>query len=382
MINIAYVLTPIDFGGSERVSLNFIKAYDKAKFNIVPVILVRPWEPKPFFAKELDKLGIEYLTIPVAKKPLEDGKDYFRILRCYRILFSILRSKKFDIIHTNGYFADILGVPISKLLRIPHLATCHGFIDNDTSLKLYNRLDIFFLRFSNRVISVADEIKEKLIYYGVFGKNISTLRNAVLLPDYSNDEILNIRELTRKKYDISESEFLIGYTGRLSEEKGLKFLVDSVRQILEIGVPIKVLFVGDGPQRSFLETMAKDLGVENNIFFAGFQKDVTKFFPAFDVFVLPSLTEGTPMALLEAMSFGSPVIATKVGGIPKVITHGENGFLISPSNTSEIASSVTELYNDQNYRTSLSHGAKTLIKDHYNLDLQVKKVEELYCALL
>ena len=161
MINIAYVLTPIEFGGAERVSLNMIKTYDKGTFNIVPILLIRPWESLSFFAKELQRLNIKYLTIPIAKKAIENGKDYFRILRCYYYFFSILTKKNFDLIHTNGYLADIIGIPLAKILKIPHLATCHGFIDNDKNLKLYNRLDINFLKFSNKIISVSGELKKK-----------------------------------------------------------------------------------------------------------------------------------------------------------------------------------------------------------------------------
>ncbi|MCB2141172.1 glycosyltransferase [bacterium] len=382
MINIAYVLTPIEFGGSERVSLNLIKACDRTQFDITPVLLLRPWEPKPFFAGELDKLGIEYLTIPVAIQPLEAGKDRFRILRCYRILFSYLKEKKFDLIHTNGYFADILGVPLAKCLRIPHVATCHGFIDNDQNLKLYNRLDMFFLRFSNRVICVADEIKEKLIQSGISAHKISTLINSVSVPEYSSDERLKIKETTRKNWGISKARFVLGYTGRLSEEKGLRFLFEAVGQLVEKDSELTVFLVGDGSQRNFLEVMAKDLHLQDHVVFAGFQKDVTRFLPAFDVFVLPSLTEGTPMAMLEAMSFGVPVVATKVGGIPKVITHGITGVLISPSNVSEIVSSIISLKKDEEYRDSLSLGARELIEKHYSLDAQVEKVEALYRSLL
>lgn len=382
MINIAYLLTPIDFGGSERVSLNFIKAYDQTQFKITPVMLLRPWEPKPFFARELDKIGIEYLTIPVAIQPLEAGKDRFRILRCYRILFSFLREKKFDLIHTNGYFADILGVPLAKCLRIPHVATCHGFIDNDQNLKFYNRLDMLFLRFSRRVICVADDLKEKLIQSGISAHKISTLINAVSVPKYSSDERLKIRETTRKNWGISKTGFVLGYTGRLSEEKGLRFLFEAIGRLVEKDSELTVLLVGDGPQRTFLEAMAKDLDIQDHVVFAGFQKDVTQFLPAFDAFVLPSLTEGTPMAMLEAMSFGVPVVATKVGGIPKVITHGKTGVMIAPSDVSGIVSAIIALQKDTEYQALLSQGARELIEKHYNLDIQVKKVEALYRELL
>ena len=104
-IGIAYILTPIDFGGAEKVSLNFLKNFNTDKFRIVPILLIRPWEDKVFFIRELEKHRINYLTIPVAIKPSKEGRDYFRIIRCYQRLFLILKQGNFDLVHTNAYRA-------------------------------------------------------------------------------------------------------------------------------------------------------------------------------------------------------------------------------------------------------------------------------------
>ena len=221
-----------------------------------------------------------------------------------------------------------------------------------------------------------------MIRSGIAENKIFTLTNSVLLPKYTKNEFYRNRITIRKEFNIQKNDFVIGYTGRLSEEKGLIFLLNAGKQLIERRIAIKILLIGDGYQRSYLESEAKQLGIGKHVLFAGFQKEVSKFIPSFDVFVLPSLTEGTPMALLEAMSFGLPVIATAVGGVPKVISHGNNGLLISDSSSSEITDSINKLLEDTPLRTRISEGAKTLIKEKYNLKRQIKKVEGLYCGLL
>ena len=377
-IKVAYVLTPIDFGGAEKVSLNFLKSFDRDKFEIVPFLLIRPWEDKVYFTQEIEKHKINYLTIPVAIKPLKEGRDYFRIVRCYQRLFAFLKEGKFDIIHTHGYFADILGVPIAKIFRIPHLTTCHGFIQNDSKLKLYNLLDIFLLKFSNKIISVADDIKDKLISRGLIEDKIVTIPNAVILPDLTGRRINEKRMSIREKYNLKSDEVVIGYIGRLSEEKGLKYLLEAGITLSKQGIPIKIMLIGDGPERETLKALARKGGVTQHVIFTGFQEDAVKLLSALDLFVLPSLTEGTPMALLEAMSYGIPVIASEVGGIPKVITSGENGVLVTPENSTEIAKSILKLYKNNEYWMKLSDGAKNCIKEKYNLTAWVHNIESIY----
>jgi len=380
-IKIAYVLTPIDFGGLEKVSLNFLKNFNLNKFDIVPILLIRPWEDRNFFLQEIQNHKIRYHTIPVAIKPLDKGRDYLRIIRSFFLLFSILRKGDFDILHTNGYFADIIGGIAAKMIQIPHVSTCHGFIENDFKLRLYNLLDIFVLRFADRIISVADSIKDKLIHKGINGDKISIIQNAIIVPTLTDVEINEQRISARKQYDINQDEIFVGYVGRLSKEKGLKYLLEAGIKLRSQGLLIKIIFIGDEPERNTLEASACKNGILQQVIFTGFQKNAIKLLPAIDLFILPSLTEGTPMALLEAMSFGIPPIASRVGGIPKVITSGKNGVLVTPENSTQIAESILKLSEDNDYYMKLSRGAKNCINEKYNLIGKVDSMESIYLSL-
>ncbi len=381
MIRVAYILTPIEFGGAERVSLNFLRNVNKNGFKVCPIVLFRPWENRNAFIEKIEKDNFEYLLIPVAIRTLNEGRDYFRVIRCFKILYSILRKDSYDIVHTNGYFADIIAIPACKLLGIPHIATCHGFITNDRKLDIYNRLDRFVLRFSNKIIAVSEGIKKELIKNGIKESRITVLQNAAS-GNYNNELFAKNRRDKRKLLNIENEEFVLGYIGRLSKEKGIAYLIEASSMLRELNVPIRVLIIGEGPQKKELEGLIIRKGIENEVTFAGFQRDVENWIPALDAFVLPSLTEGTPLSLLEAMACGVPVVASAVGGIPQVIDPGKNGILVSPCKPEEIANAVNTLYNSETLRRKLGEEGKTTIRLKYSVNEWVKKVETEYLRMV
>ena len=381
MIKVAFILTPIDFGGAEKVSLTFLKNVDRNKFSICPIVLVRPWETSNLFIEEIKNASYQYVTIPVALKPLSEEKDYFRVIRCFKILVSLLRKHKCDIIHSNGYFADILGVPAAKIFGIPHVSTCHGYITTDRSLAIYNALDRFFLRFSTKIIAVSDTIKLALVNSGVKEYRIKVIPNAVEGGCEEKFHIKNNRRKIRESLNIHQEEFIVGYVGRLSSEKGVHYLIDSISMLNNADVPLKALIIGEGPQGPELKRLVKDKGIENLFIFAGFQTNIEVWLSVLDAFALPSLTEGTPMALLEAMAFGIPVVATNVGGVPKIIKNKENGLLVNPRDPTALAQAIKTLFQDNLFRKNISDNAAIMIKQKYNIHNWCREIESLYIEL-
>ena len=381
MIRIAYIFTPIEFGGSEKVNLTFLRNVNRSKFDIVPILLIRPWEKDSNLIKEIRKIKYSIHRIPVAKRPRNEGRNYLRIARCYKILYRILCNGSFDLIHSHGYFADILGVPIAKLLRTPILSTCHGFISNDRNLRIYNKLDKLSLRFANKVICVSESIKYDLIRNGIKETRIVVIPNAVET-DMNGELFIKNRKEKRQSLDIKEDEFVLGYIGRLSEEKGINYLIESSSMLNNLNIPIKVVIIGQGPQKKILEDLAKEKGIESKVIFCGFQPDVENWLPAIDTFILPSLTEGTPMSLLEAMAYGIPAVASAVGGVSKLIDSGKNGIIVSPGKPEEIKDTVFNLYNNKKLRNSISMGAKQYVNKKHNIGDWTNKIEVEYLNIV
>jgi glycosyltransferase involved in cell wall biosynthesis len=381
VIRIGLVLTPLDFGGAEKVSLTLLKNINRNEFNIIPIVLNRPWEQENVFQEELKKEDYEYVTIPVAMYRSSEKRDYFRVLRCIKILWSIVKRERFDLIHTNGYFADIISIPVARILGIPIISTCHGFITNDVKLHIYSFLDRKALLFANKIIAVSDEIKNGLVKVGINKSIIKVVQNSV---DTYNDPVLSNcnRKQIRTMLNLIENEIVVGYVGRLSEEKGLRFLIEAIALLNEANIPSRLLLIGEGALRSQLERYTEEKYLKKQILFTGFQNQIDKWLPAIDVFVLPSMTEGTPIALLEAMAHGLPAVASSVGGIPSIIRSGQNGILTQPGNPNEIAKAICDLYKNEHLRLNLGNAAKITIREKFNVTDWARTIESEYFKLL
>jgi len=380
MLKIAYILTPVDYGGSEKVNLTFLKNVDRERFDIRPILLVRPWEKDNFFQTKIQELHYSFHDIPVAVKKRSEGKDYFRIIRCIYALYKILSAEKFHIVHSHGYFADIIGIIVSRILKIPHIATCHGFISNDIILKIYNKIDKLSLRFCNRVIAVTDEIRKELIHNGIKESKVITIRNATDNISSTTD-IFMVKTEKKRLLNVRENYFIIGYVGRLSKEKGIKYLINAGKILKERIKYFKILIIGSGPERENLETISLKLGLKENITFTGFLSDVEQWIQTLDVLVLPSLTEGTPLALLEAMSCAIPVVATNVGGVPEIIESGKNGILVEPRNAKELADAICMLQKDELLRLKLGKEAQVTVQNQYGVQNWIKRIEDEYLRI-
>ncbi|MCI0564893.1 MAG: glycosyltransferase family 4 protein [Nitrososphaera sp.] len=378
-LRVALMLTPVDFGGSERVCLTLLKNIDCQRFNLYPILLTRPWEQDNVFVRELRKAGYNYSKVPVALRP---QGDFLRVARCYKIVYKIIRGQSFDLLHTHGYFANIVGIPIAKTLGLPCVSTCHGYITNDWKLAMYNALDLVALRFATTVIAVSEGIRAQLVKRGLKDNRILVIPNAANNAHSQRSAQTKLKEELRSRLTIGKEEFILGYLGRLSEEKGLRHLLTASSQLTEKGLSLRTLIVGDGPQRSELELLAQDLKIRERVIFAGFQEDIHRWLLCMDAFILPSLTEGTPMALLEAMAQGVPVIATAVGGVPEVIESGESGILVSAGKPEAIAEAVLALYRDELTRNRIAENACYLIKTKYGIRPWMNRIERAYSDLL
>lgn len=372
-LKISVLATVTDFGGSEKVVLSLIKNINGALFEPVPIIFTRSGLKDTVFFREIDKAKRKYHTIFADNHKIKYLNPLVNLIEAYKLL----RRHRFDLVHTHGYRADIIGIILSKVIGLPVISTCHGFISNDVNLKLYNKLDRFLLRYADRIVAVSEGIKKDLIRNGIKEWRIALIQNAV--EQNGNKELFTRnRKAKRQFFNIQDKEFVVGYIGRLSEEKGVKYLIEAHTLLRKAGTPVKMLIIGDGTQRRELEELVKIAENGGNVFFTGFQNDIENWIPAMDVFVLPSLTEGTPMSLLEAMANGIPVVATGVGGVPQVVDSGKNGILVAPGKPEEIADAVSTLYRDESFRKTLAEEASTTVKLKYNLNDWVKKVETEY----
>jgi len=368
-IRVALLATAVEFGGIDRVLGNLVRFMDP-DVELRPILYTRSDTVKHRLFDTLAELDVRFDRILVdasRRRRPTPLRDLLQTLAC-------VRSHGVDLIHSHGYRADVLGVTVAKVLGLPIVSTCHGYVSTDRRLGLYNRLDLVALRYFDRVIAVSDQLRTELIRHGIDQLRVQTLVNGI--GDYRRSDRDRIRSGVRRRHGIAEDEIVFGFVGRLGQEKGLAYLIAALANLG--GERFRLLLVGDGPQRAALEDAATRAGMGDKVLFVGFQDDPAGWYPAMDVFVLPSLTEGTPMVLLEAMSTGLPVIATAVGGVPSVVADHENGLLVPPADAIGLARAMNVLAPDRTLRSALGDRARASVLEKFDVRAWIRAMHDIY----
>jgi glycosyltransferase involved in cell wall biosynthesis len=374
-LRVALLATVVEFGGIERVLLTLLR-HKAVDVKFTPILYTRAGNERNYFLESLDASGITYDPIHVDASWFK----YFNPVRNVGETVARLKTGRFDLVHSHGYRADLIGFVAARYLGLPIISTCHGFISTDSHLRAYNRLDVILLRHFDRVIAVSEQIKTDLIARRMDAMKIHVITNAVR--EESGLDAARIRAKTRMRLGIAEEEFVLGFVGRLSGEKGLHHLLEAARRWSLSDCRWRLVLVGEGPQRGALEQAVGNFALRDRVIFTGFQTDTSEWYPVMDAFVLPSLTEGTPMVLLEAMANGIPVIATSVGGVSAMIANGSNGILVPPADVPKLLEAMQIIASDGDLRERLRINATKFIRRSHCIDRWIEQMTEAYATTL
>ena len=186
----------------------------------------------------------------------------------------------------------------------------------------------------------------------------------------------------KQKFGLDPSRRLIGAVGRLSVEKGFDILVRAVQHLLAAGLNVELIIVGEGDERKRLESQIAELNLQDRIKLLGFRSDTVELYQAFDLFALSSYREGLPNVLLEAMALEVPVVSTNVAGIPKLVTHQQDGLLVEPGQPESLANAMQSVLENSPLSRSLSQAARKTIEDKFSFDRRMEKVARVYDLVL
>jgi glycosyltransferase involved in cell wall biosynthesis len=277
-----------------------------------------------------------------------------------------------DVLHTHGYRPDVVDSGVARRRGIPTVSTVHGFIGGTFRGRIYERLQRRAFRRFGAVVAVSKQQVGVLEEAGVPPERIHVVPNAV-------DGVAPLsRGEARSRWGIDEDAFHIGWVGRLSLEKGPDVLLDALRLIDLDGVVSS--FVGDGPLMSSLRERARAAGLDDHVRWHGLVPDAAILFPAFDVLVLSSRTEGSPMVLLEAMSMGIPVVAARVGGIPDMVGSLE-AVLVPRDDPEALARALSHVRSDRSSAGTRADAARTRFDEDFGFDAWVHRYETIYRTL-
>lgn len=356
-----HLIAPAPFGGAESV-VRMLAAGQQDRGRLAGVVALLAVE------------NSESDLIPA----LHDAGVTVKIVRtrprAYRAQYSeiVTAIKDFGptVVHCHGYRGIVLGLLASRKTKTPVVGTAHGYSGGGWKNRFYEGLDQRSLRYMGGVIAVSRAIEERLLQVGVPRDVLHLLPNG-FAPSPAKD-----RAFCRSVLGVPQKGKVIGWVGRMSEEKGVDIFIDALRELDPS--EFHAVLVGDGPERSSAERLAKEMGLADRVTFCGALAGAGALMPAFDVFVLSSRTEGTPIALLEAMANLVPTVSTSVGEVPTVLDGGKYGVLVPALDPGSLGEAIKTVLDEPDLALERSALAQQHVEKTYSVDGWLDRVDRVY----
>lgn len=356
MIKVCHVIGKLAFGGAERLLLDICRKIDKDKFQLSIVVLKRD---NPLI-EQFEDAGVEVKCIE------KKGKYDFSLTRRLAEFFKQLKP---DIVHTHLFLADFWAGRAARLAGVKRIvSTKHDILSEDLIRDYLGRKARLKC---DKVVAISKATRE----YLVETEKISCDRIEVI---YNG---IDINKFYCEKQAILEKEGLvIGTVGRLVGEKGQKHLIRACRFIKNHDW--RLIVVGEGPLKKELNDLAISLGIADQVRFDGVLEDVRPVLEEMDIFVLPSISEGLSLVILEAAAAGKVVVATKVGGVPEIIKDKENGLLFKPKNIEQLVGHLNWIDEHREEARKMAINLQRRVAQEFDINKTIKEYEKLYLGLV
>ncbi len=373
--SILFVSTSTDIGGAEKV-LYELATHARQRGIRVAVCSLKPKGPY--------SEALETMEIPVQSLNMSEAvgwKGALSFLLCLPGLARIIKKNKPQIVVSLLFRANLLSRLASKLCRVPANISSIHIIENDRPY--YYLLDRWTAFMVTQYVAVSEKVKEatcrrsairptriKVIYNGVELK-----QEAQDPPDHCGD---SEHSIIAARLGIFPGDQICGTVARLRPQKGIDYLLKAVPLLKSRFLGLKLLIVGDGPERATLELQAQKLDIQDRVIFAGLAASPFPYLRLMQVFVLPSLYEGLPMAILEAMAMGIPVVATNVGGVGEILEDQSTGLLVPPKNSEAIATAISLLLAQPSKAAQVAEAAKQTVRTRFNRAIMLREYDQVY----
>ena len=362
-IKLAQITHDLAIGGLQQVVVNLCRKIDRERFDVIVVCLRALGALVP----EVERMGIKVRLVPQK----QNGTDYFSFLK----LAGILKEEKVEVIHTHNtqpFFDGTIAGLLAGVKTIIHTDHARNFPDK----RRYMFAEWLVSHFAYKIVGVSDHTCQNLVRYEkISEKKIKTIMNGIDLAKYG---ITIDKQRKRMELGLNGKGPIIGIAVRLVEAKGIRYLLQAMTDVVPLFPDITLLIAGDGPLQDELKKMAGTLGIERRVLFTGSRLDIPELMKLFDIYVLPSVSEGLPMVLLEAMAAGCPIIATEVGGVPKAVHHGKNGSLVTPGNPKALSAEIVRLLSNNDVRERYSENGVRLAREKFSAEAMTRNYEKLY----
>jgi len=370
-IKIAYIITSSGIGGAEKILYHTVIGLDCNKYQISVCSLKEKGE----VAKELEKHGVDIYCLHMANREgwigwLASAGALFRLLL-------YLKRLRPAIIHSFLFRANILSRIAGYLIGVPIVISSIRVMGGEKGYFHFSeRMTSFMV---DRYIAVSESVERYIIQKSkIPERKISVIYNGVEVKNHTNLKVQNAKLL----FNIEAKDNIVVTVGRLHRQKGYSYLLHAISKVKEKFPRIKLMFIGKGGEKNSLKNLAESLDLTDQVVFAGLRSDVENVLSTAELFVLPSLWEGMPNALLEAMAAGKAVVATRVGGIPELVIHEKTGILVPPEDFDALADAIIDLLQDKVRAKKMGEAGRVRVEEHFNISETLKKTENLYQELL
>jgi glycosyltransferase involved in cell wall biosynthesis len=369
-IKILHVIRPAA-GGMKNHVISLIRHANRDIFE--PMAACPPGE----MAEELAALGISVFTIPLAGE-LSPARD----LQAIKSIKGLLNKNCIQILHAHSSKAALVGRVAARLAGTPAVFfTAHNsiFYDHWPAWKkgAMAWAERFLAGHTTKIIAVSGVLRKELLERErIDPGRVITIYNGIDPVPYLDSQS---RAEVRQSLGLAPEAKVVGAVARLAPQKGVAYFVRAAA-ILARDRGISFLMVGDGPLRDELEAEAHKLGISDRIVFAGHRRDVGKILSCLDMLVLPSVTEGLPLIILEAMAAARPVVAAAVGGVPEVVEDGVTGILVRPGDEHALADAVSRLIAAPDMARFMGRAGRKRVQEHFTVSGMVRRTEKLYLS--
>ncbi len=355
-------------GGGETHMFELVSRMDKSVFS--PEVL--SFTPGPM-VDQISKMGI-----PVHIIETERGFDW----KIWGRVKKLLINQKIDIVHAHGTRANTNVFWAARNLKLPLVYTIHGWSfhqDQSKLVKNIRMLSEWFLTSqttSNICVSFSNQ-QDGVKKFNM--KNSTVIFNGISTEKF--DPTGKYADI-RKELNIPEEKTLIGYIVRITMQKDPMTLIEAMKMVMEVTKDVFLLVVGEGDLKEKIVQMTRDYGLSSHVVFENFRQDVPDILHATDIYCLPSLWEGLPIGILEAMSMGKVIIATPIDGTKEIIIDNENGLFVPQQNPRLLADAIIKVHKNKQLQKKLSENAIKTIVEKFTISEMVEKIENHYKLII
>ncbi len=369
MKKILFIVTQSEFGGAQRYIFEMSRLLDRNKYQVK--VAAGPGDGELF--RKLGKISVPSSHL----KKLKRAPNPLQLISAIKEMRDTIKTERPDVLFLCSTTAGLLGSLASISLKTKVVYRIGGWAFNDPRPFWQNQLISLAERATSR-------LKDAIIVNSEFDwriavkKKIASPEKIVKIYNGLDPNGMNFlsREDSRRELEIGEGP-IIGTVANFYKTKGLEYLIKAAKEIIGENLQTKFVIVGEGRLRGRLEKMIKKHGLENNVFLKGRVPNAYKYLKAFDAFVLPSLKEGFPWIILEAMAAELPITATKVGALPEIISNEEEGFLIEPGNITELAGKIKWIIENPDKAKAMGIRAKAKLVEKFSPQGMAEKKEEV-----